>query len=247
MYKLETKPLIVFGVFKSSWQLYKSVIFYILPITTLLTLAYVIPSYFGYIGLYRREPNNPFTFSTTALVFFLLLLIIEAYLIAVLFYTIYLHATETKIDHLVPYRYAAKILWPFYFVLLIYYAATDIGFAYIFLPAIFIAVLLSMCIPYALLEKQGLMALVSSARLVWGHWWQTFIALALPFFLIYIARNIIKFTSLMGKWPFVVDTIFLILFSPYYYSVLFVQFMNLKTIRALPEPIKSEPRPDLPT
>jgi TRAP-type C4-dicarboxylate transport system permease large subunit len=166
------------------------------------------------------------------------LLIVEAFAVAIIFYNMYLSGKEQKVSQKQAFQNALHTFVNMYIGLVAYYFIANIGLYVYIIPGLFFGVLFVMAIPAIVIEKQTVYAAFeNSVRLVWGHWWQTFFALAVPYFLLYLLRNFGKFTPWEGEWVLLIDAAVLALLMPYYYAVLLVQYNNIKIIKSLPEPI----------
>jgi hypothetical protein len=245
MYKFESAPLTISGVLKDGWELYKVSLLYVLPLTFIIAIMHVIPFLFNIVGFYHVFTNGRMVFSLWALILYLVILFVEAFFIALLFYIMHSLATEQKTDFPGALKCAVIRLIPLYIALLIYFIFINIGMFLLLLPAIFAAIILSMFLPLIIIERKSIYnSFDSSVRLVWGHWWQTFFILVIPSLVSYLGRNLSQFSAwgMHGHWLLIVDVIILTLIVPYFYAILLVQYNNLKVIKALPKPISEQPR-----
>jgi hypothetical protein len=244
MYKLKNVPLTISGILKDAWALYKPSFIPLLPSAIIISIIHIVPFLYGFVGFYEVSAKGHLVFSWLALMIYVGLLIVEAYFVGVLLYTAQLIATEQKLNHKVIFGYAKSQIFTLYFALLLYFLAINIGVFLLILPGIFIAILFSMFLPFIIIERQGIFpSFESSARLVWGYWWQTFFVIVIPYLLSYLLRNFVRFTPWTSQvWLLLIDAFILSLFIPYFYAILLVQFHNLKLIKSLPSPTSDRPR-----
>lgn len=243
MYQIKEVPLTISGILKDSWKLYKNTLFYLLPWSFILSLVHVIPYFFGLIGFYQYSHGH-LSFSWRGLFIYVALLIVESFFVAVIIYSLQLLATQQKLNYSEVFNLARKRFLNLYFALIIYFLAVNVGMILLVIPGIFLATILSMFLPFIILEGQDIYdAFVNSFKLVWGAWWQTFLVFLVPLMLSYLARSIIKYTPWVGgDWLHLVDIVVLMLMAPYFYSALLIQFHNLKYIKSLPKSVSDRPR-----
>ncbi len=244
MYQLKNVPLTISGILKDTWQLYKSSFKYTIPPAFIIAIVHIVPYLYGFIGFYHTTDDGGLTFSWLALCIYVVLLIVEAFFVAVLLYTMHSVATEQKVNYQAAFDLAKSELFSLYLSMLLYFLAVNIGVFLIIVPGIFAAILFSMFLPYIILERQKIVqSFDSSARLVWGHWWQTFFILVIPYVLSYALRNFARFTPWAGdQWLLLVDPLVMTFFIPYFYGILLIQFHNLKLIKSLPAPTSDRHR-----
>lgn len=244
MYKLKNVPLTISGILKDAGSLYKSSFLRLLPSAVIISIIHIVPFLYGFVGFYEINDKGRLVFSWFALLIYVGLLIVEAYFVGVLLYLAQLIATEQKVNYKVIFGYAKSQIFTLYFAMLLYFLAINIGVFLLVLPGIFLTILFSMFLPFIIIERQGVVqSFESSARLVWGYWWQTLFVIAIPFILSYLLRNFVRFTPWTNQiWLLVIDAFILSFFIPYFYSVLLVQFHNLKLIKSLPSPTSDRPR-----
>lgn len=243
MYKLESKPLTLSGIYTNGWRLYKATFLKVVIWSLILGLIHIIPYFFGYVGFLHQDITGNFNFSWTGVFTFVVLLVADSYFLAGLFYIIYLSATEQKVNLSSVFRHCVHVLIPLYISALIYFIATSFGLWLFIFPAVFIGILFSMFLPYVVIESQNpYKAFESSMRLVWGNWWQTFFVLVVPYTLFYLLRNFVRITHWAGEWQLLIEAILIAIIIPYFYAVLYIQYNNIKVIKALPKPISERPR-----
>lgn len=244
MYKFKNVPLTISEILKEGWELYKPSIKPVLFWSFIIAIIHIIPFYLGYIGFYEIKANGGLSFSWTAVLVIGLLLFVESFFTTALFYPIYLIATGQKVTFKSVLDTARSLIFPIYFALLLYFLAVNIGVFLLILPAVFIGILFSMILPFIICERQSVIpAFRSSAKLVWGHWWQTFFALVIPYGGSYLIRNFARFTPWADhRWLLLGDALLLTFFMPYFYTVLLVQYHNLKYIKSLPSAISDRHR-----
>ena len=117
-----------------------------------------------------------------------------------------------------------------FLALLVYFIIINIGFFSFLLPGLFVAVLFSMFFPFIVIDRLSIYASFErSMRIVWGHWWQTFLVLTIPYAVIFFVRRLTKLTTWLGEWIIAGDIILLSFLMPYFFCVLLIQFNNLKS------------------
>ncbi len=244
MYKLKNVPLTISGILKDAWELYKPSLLPLLPWAIIISIIHIVPFLYGFVGFYEVNAKGHLVFSWLALLVYVGLLIVEAYFVSVLLYTGQLIATEQKVNYKIVFGYAKSKIFTLYFSMLLYFLAINIGVFLLILPGIFMAILFSMFLPFIVIERQGIFqSFESSARLVWGFWWQTFFVIIIPYILSYLLRNFIRFTPWADQiWLLLIDAFILSFFIPYFYAILLVQFHNLKFIKSLPSPTSDQHR-----
>lgn len=239
MYKLKNVPLTISGILKDAWELYKPSFKFTLPWSIMIAIIHVIPFLYGFVGFYQVNTKGSLSFSWWALLIYVILLIAESFFLAVMFYIMHLIATEQKINYKIVFEVAKSQIFNLYFAMLIYFLAVSFGIFLLVLPGVFAAILFAMFLPFIIVDRQTVIqSFASSARLVWGYWWQSFFVLAVPYIISYLIRNFIRFTPWAGyDWLTMGDAIILAVFVPYFYGILMVQFHNLKIIKSLPAPV----------
>jgi hypothetical protein len=234
MYKLATSPLTLSEIFKHSWKLYKSSLGPVFIWSLIIAIIHVLPFTFQVVNFYQRDITGHLVFSWLGLFLFLVFLFIQIFFLIILFYSIYSIAKEQKVDFPTLLKVTRRETINLYLAMVIYFIILYISIVLLILPAIFFAILFSMLLPLIVIEHHSVYnSFIRSAQMVWKHWWQTFFALVIPYSITYLVRSLVKFTPWLGKWMFLVDVILLLFLMPYFYSVLLVQFNNLKIIKAL--------------
>ncbi|MBA2655141.1 MAG: hypothetical protein H0U71_08775 [Gammaproteobacteria bacterium] len=243
MYKLETDPLTTAGILKNSWSLYTTSLKYILVWSFIVSIVHIIPTLFGFVGFFYQDFSGHLEFSWWALLLFIVLLTVEAFFVAILFYNIYTIATEQKVNYKLSISTALTCLIPLYVAMVLYFVFVNVGMFLFILPAVFISISLVMFLPFIVIDRLNVYkAFEASARLVWGNWWQTFIVLVIPYAISYFLRSLFKITPWGGEWLLFIEAIILTISMPYFYSALLIQYNNLKIIKSLPEPMAQPPR-----
>lgn len=139
-------------------------------------------------------------------------------------------------------RQALKVWLWMVLAMIIYFIAVTLGMVLLVVPGLILAVSLMFGIFGVALEGQKpVEALNISHNLVWGHWWRTLgmlILVYLPlFFLASIVASLLGIGAagfdapLRGRDIFgeaVVEMVFLAVFSPFAYSILYVYYRDLK-------------------
>jgi hypothetical protein len=241
MYKLATTPLPLSGIFRSGWDLFKSSFWYVFIWFLIIAILRVVPVIYQYVSYYHQDITGHLVFSWKGLVLFLIIVFIESFFVGIGFHSIYSIGKEQRIDLPKSLKVALNKWIPLYVAMLAYFVLINLGILLLLLPSIFLAVLFSMVPPAIVLEPLSIYeSFRSSARLVWHHWWETFIVMLIPYSITYLATSMAKFTPWLGKWGYLGDIILLTIALPYFYSMILVQFNNLKTIEALPKPISPE-------
>lgn len=243
MFKLETAPLTLSGIYKNGWELYKASIFNVLLWSFILAIIHILPLLYNYVGFYRISPDNSFHFSFVAFFVFLVLLVVESFFIILLLQGMYTTGTEQRVDYPATFSLARILLLNVYAGNIVYFALVNVGMLLFVIPAVFVAVIFVMYLPFLIFDKVSIYnAFSGSARLVWGSWWQTFFALFIPYALLYLVRNIGKVSPNGNQWLYLFDLIMLTIVVPYIYAIIIVQYNNLKIIKSLPEAISQRPR-----
>lgn len=133
---------------------------------------------------------------------------------------------------------AAKKLPSLFFASLLYTLAVIGGIFLLLIPGVILSISLIFCWYYIILEDQGAVdALMSSHRLVWGDWWRTnlvfFAPIALLFVIFFILGAVASvilepnsegfqiFSGLLGAVA-----------APYFYSIVYLQYRDLKLRKA---------------
>lgn len=241
MYKIKQIPLTISGVLKEAWYCYKSVLLYLLPWSFIIAIIHVISYLFGYMGIYHYS-HGRLTFSWDGVLAFVALLVIESYFLVTLFYTLQQLTVDQALNFARLFQRSRTQFINLYLALISYFLIVNIGIFVFILPGLFLAVALAMFLPLIVVEEQSIYpAFVNSVKLVWGYWWQTFFVLMIPYLLSYLARSMI-ITSSGRQWIYVVDVISLTLIAPYFYSVILIQYHNLKYLKSLPQLSSQGPR-----
>lgn len=95
--------------------------------------------------------------------------------------------------------------------------------------AVFVGILFLLNIPLILFDHKGSIgALKSSASLVWGNWWRTFVVIMVPALLFALLTVIIQAVARNPMANFIVAIILTMLFIPLLQGVILVQFNDLK-------------------
>lgn len=244
MFKFEPHPLTISGILKSGWELYKYVFHVVWIWSLIVSIIYIIPPLFGFIGFYHVDDLQHIHFSWVGLLLFISLLFVWTFFITVLFHAIYLMAIDHKTNFKESLKVASNKLLSLYSAMLIYYFAVLVGVAFFLFPGVLIWVLFAMFLPLIVLENQSIYnAFDGSARLVWGNWWQTFIVLIIPALISYAVRNLAQLTTVENYWTLGLDVIIMTIIMPYFYTVLLVQYHNLKLKQQIPQATEQVPRP----
>lgn len=81
---------------------------------------------------------------------------------------------------------------PTFLVGLLYIIAVVSGTALLIVPGFILAISLMFCLFLAINENKGIiLALVTSHRLVWGHWWHSLASIAFPLFIMISANMLV--------------------------------------------------------
>ncbi len=152
MYRLGTSPLMVSGVFKHGWRLYKSSLPYVLVWSLILALIHEIPDYFKIYGIFL-DLSGHLVFSWVGVMVLLVLMIAEAFFLAVMFYSMFSLAKIQKIDLIGAFVCGEKHLWQLYLTLVIYAVLVHIGVILLLIPALFVGVLFAMILAPYLTER----------------------------------------------------------------------------------------------
>lgn len=235
MFKYQTQPILLRDILRDGWKLYNDSIKYLWIWSFLIALCYIIPTALGYIGIYHIDRFKNFHFSWPGLVIFFVSLFISTYFIIVVLNIINTIATEQKPNFVKSLGFGLSTLPILYLGNIIYYLLIVMGTILFLFPAVFLWILLVMFIPLILFERLGLIdSYVTSAKMVWGSWWQTFIALLIPAAITYLLRNLLRIPGWDVSIVFAIDAIVMTLVMPYFYTVLMVQYNNLKMRYVLP-------------
>jgi len=127
-------------------------------------------------------------------------------------------------------------------VLIIYFIAVLLGFILLVVPGVILAVsLMFSTFGVALEGQKPVEALNASHNLVWGHWWRTLGMLVLVYLPLLVLMSVIASmlgigasgldAPLRGRDIFseaVLEMVFLAVFGPFIYSVLYVYYHDLK-------------------
>lgn len=143
---------------------------------------------------------------------------------------------------------AVKV-WPWMILtLIIYVMVMVLGLILLLVPGVVLAVSLMFSMFGVVLEGQkAVEALNASHNLVWGHWWRTLGMLALIYLPLLVVMSIIAAmlgigtggleASLRGRDIFaeaVLEMVFVAVFSPFIYSILYVYYHDLKLRKQTP-------------
>lgn len=139
-------------------------------------------------------------------------------------------------------RQAVKVWLWMVLALVVYAIAVSVGFILLFVPGLILAVSLMFNMFGVVLEGQKpVEALNASHHLVWGHWWRTLGMLVLVYLPILVLVSILA--SMLGIGPggldsplrgrdifaeAVLEMVCLAVFSPFFYSILYVYYHDLK-------------------
>lgn len=242
MYKFETTPLTLSGIFKESWAFFRASIASVVLWSFLISVVHILPNLFGFFGFYHQNCSGHLVFSWWGLLFYVVLLTAVSYFLAVLLYIMYSIATEQKVNYRIVFNQAAGQFVNVYFAILIYFIIGVVGLFLLILPAVFLCVLFSMFLFYILYERDSIYyAYEKSAKLIWGHWWQTFFVIAIPYSIGFLVRILGKVFNLHTDWTLLADLIVQTLVLPYFYAALLIQFNNLKVIKSLPDTDSQRP------
>lgn len=237
MFKFQTQPILLRDILKDGWTLYNESIKYTWFWSFIISLLYVIPAALGYVGVYHIDRYKTLHFSWPGFFIFFIFLLISTYFIILLLHTIYLLGTQQKTDLKASFALAFRMLPHLYGGNLIYYIIIVLGTILFLFPAVFLWILFIMFMPLMLFEGQGLVeSYVTSAKMVWGNWWQTFVALFIPSSITYVLRNLLRLPGWDSSVVFAIDVVVMTIVMPYFYTVLLVQYNNLKIRYLEPKP-----------
>lgn len=104
------------------------------------------------------------------------------------------------------------------------------GFMLFFFPGVFLSVILIFCMPLVILDHVGgIAAIGKSWKLVWGHWWSTFFVFLVPTLLSIFLMSLTLAISKQNEFLLIlINFLVMSFFTPFFYSLLLVQFNNLK-------------------
>ncbi len=90
------------------------------------------------------------------------------------------------------------------------------GTALLIVPGFILSISLMFCFFFVINENKGvLMALLTSHRLVWGHWWHSFIIMSVPLFLM-LSLNMIIFilmAAVFSQFDFYLPNFYMMIFT----------------------------------
>lgn len=236
MFKYQTQPILLRDILKDGWTLYNESIKYVWIWSFFIALMYIIPAALGYIGIYHIDSNKNFHFSWPGFFIFFISLFITTYLIVVVLDIINTIGSDQKVSLQKSFSLAFYKLPMLYLANIIYYIVIVIGTILFLFPAVFLWILFVMFIPLMIFENLGVLeSYVTSAKMVWGSWWQTFIALLIPSSITYLLRNVLRLPGWDVATVLGIDIVVMTLVMPYFYTVLMVQYNNLKLRYSMPK------------
>ena len=145
---------------------------------------------------------------------------------AALVFKLHCEAHNLKSTLLQSIRHSISRFIPLLLVTLLYVICVLSGTALLVVPGFILSISLMLCFFLVLNENKGVfMALLSSHRLIWGHWWHSFIVMSVPL-LLFISLNMIMFILMVAVFSqFSVDL-------PYFYLIAFTIHILLQSLIA---------------
>lgn len=225
----ETQPQTISRVLLNSWKLYKLSFKNVWFWSLIVSVVSSIHRMMGYVGIYVLDSENKFYFSWEALVSLAIALFIGSFFVPLILSQINMIATLNESDLKTSIYIVIKKFFPIYAAIIIYNILFFLGVYLYLLPAIFIWILFVMFVPLILFDNVSFVqAFIRSAKMVWGNWWQTFFVFLVPMCLLYLLRDSLHFILKDSIFFAVFDLVILTFVTPYLYSVMLIQFNNLK-------------------
>lgn len=231
MFKFKTKPQSITEIAVSGFTLYWKSLRKVWFWSFLLAIITSIPDW---VMSHLIEQRYSVPVLLTADLFFILMIPLGTFCIAVILYHLYLTGSQTQkkfseITSLIKER----LLWMSLAVLLVM-MATWLGVFLFIIPGIFIAVMLIFVLPLMLLDDLSLVdAFKTSWNLVRGNWWHTFGALIIPLILFYIAVPSI-YSGNPSLTHLILDLIRMVLVTPLFFAYILTLFYDSKLRHHVP-------------
>ncbi len=244
MFQLFHQPQSIFSVIKNSLRLYKTVFSRFFWFSALYAIIFLLPNFsFHGASIYLSQSAAEIAQVSVGFVVTLLGL----WFFGVMIHGIY----QIMMNTAVSFKNSCGVVLKKYFIYLlagiIYTIITVIGIVFLLLPGIFLHFLLMFFIIFILIENQGIFSsLKKSAKLVWGHWWRTFITLLISIVIFCIISIVFEmvFTIPVAflyrinpheiTWlTYAILWILLTLFLPWVFSVYVLLYHDLKLRQAI--------------
>jgi len=190
MYSLPTQPRSPFRVFGNALKLYVYFLLVLLPFNLLYVLVSVVPNWF--VHHYHQQPNTHLFFTQMMLASAIVGILEVIFFVAALDYG-YRFIMKQKLSYFLAF-WDALIRFPIYFLVVIATGVlTIIGYALFILPGIYLNVIFSFSIVFAVMYRVGVLGSIKqSILLVKNHWWRTFFVYFLAMILIVIIGVILE-------------------------------------------------------
>src|SRR5687768_2050712 len=177
-----SQPQSIGGVLDTTFQLYKSSVLKLIPLSLLLVIA----SCLQYIYIFARgaNPADPAMMLNlmTSWGYWLSLLagvIGSTWITAATYLKVAAIGTDGDLGIGAALQAALLRLPALVVMMILFILAVMIGTLLLIIPGIILMVSLLLCYPTALFDNKGpVSALSESHRLVWGNWWRTFVMLS---------------------------------------------------------------------
>jgi hypothetical protein len=177
-----SQPQSIGGVLDTTFQLYKSSVLKLIPLSLLLVIA----SCLQYIYIFARgaNPADPAMMLNlmTSWGYWLSLLagvIGSTWITAATYLKVAAIGTDGDLGIGAALQAALPRLPALVVMMILFILAVMIGTLLLIIPGIILMVSLLLCYPTALFDNKGpVSALSESHRLVWGNWWRTFVMLS---------------------------------------------------------------------
>lgn len=223
-------PLSYKEIWKETFRIYKKTFLKVLPIVFILSVIISLSSIATYF-------NNNLTshFSPIFAAGLFVMIIFGVFLINLIIYQIYVQENEQVTSYSSSIKYVANKYFRLLIASIVISIITLLGVIVLIVPGIFLAILLIFTEVFILVEDNEIYpALKGSCLLVWGNWWRTFFVIA-PVVIVNVLINaLFNYLGLQKSWvSYVVNSVIFIIYFPFLYSVILVQFYDLKARKAI--------------
>ncbi len=178
MFQLSSRPQSFWDLLVDSLRVYKAIYLRTFFFFLLYTAMLLMPNVFLYLSAHTKgTPFHPLWHSASEAVAGA----IELWFLAVIFHSAYQIITQSKVTLAQSCLVATRKYFIYVIASLLFAIMSVIGFTVLFLPGVFIQVLLGFFIFFILFENDGIIASMKhSAELVWGNWWRCFVFFMIP-------------------------------------------------------------------
>lgn len=221
-----SQPIV--NILKDSFEFYK---------LTFVKIAWIVAilSFFLSLLMFRRTTSGiqgvEELLTWKNIFLFIIMTGISSFFMAAILHHMYMLVREKK-DKLADSFDLAKEKWPTVFGMAMIVAITIfVGFSALFIPGVFLMILLMFCFPLILFENKNIIeSIQGSVQLVWGNWWRTFLVIIYPLGLIMLLSVLMSLeTGIGNSFASLLASVMVgTLTIPWLSAVILVQYNDLK-------------------